>query len=383
MTPIKPNFSKLFHFLCKNNEWEKARCLFEIVSKQIKTFQIAFLSKFCRKASIRQFELFFCHFPFFNKKQYLQKILFQCCKNNHFDTFQYIYWRFYYSFHFCNKKQWQLQSQTKQHFILSHFTIQNLNNLNHKCSKKIFSLLFKIILRKMKIQKQKERQQTNRIIMQNHLFANIIRNFCHFLISTKNYLRVDWMMEKNKSMVIHWNKCFVNVCEEGFINNAKWIYEKMSQKISKKCLGKALRYGCYNEFLEIVKWIFPLVGTEVLFARNHFLFRNCCKYKNLTVLEWLCCQFPNHYFATIVNGSLQNWFIKLQLSMDDVLCSKNEINYCQICDVNTQTIVADVRTGCGHFFCYNCITLAFTIKKNCPYCRVDLEQNMFAKINYV
>ena len=388
MTPIKPNFRNLFYFLCKHNEWEKARYLFEIVFKQIKTLQIAFLSKFCRESTIQQFEFLFCHFPIFNKKQYLQKILLQCCKNNNFDAFQHIYWRFYYSFHFCNRKQWKFNLIKKQHPILSHFNVQNLNNLNHKCSKKIFSILFNMILRKMKIQKRYEQQQKNRITMQNHLFANITRNYCHYLISTKNYLRVEWMMDKNILMNIHWNNCFVNVCNDGFINNAKWIYDKVSQKISKKCLVKSMRYGCYNDFLEIdfleiVKWIFSLVGTETLFARNHLIFRDCCKYKSLTVLDWLCFQFPNYYFATIVNGSLQNWFVKLQLNTEDILCSKNEINYCQICDVNTQTDIADVRTNCGHFFCYNCITLAFTMKKNCPYCRVNLEPNMFAKIKYV
>ncbi|NDF13504.1 MAG: hypothetical protein EB060_11920 [Proteobacteria bacterium] len=371
METSKPNIRKLFYQYCIKNEWQNAKQLLANQKNQIHV-----LSVFYEKATQELFEDLFCHFPIFNKKQFLQKIFMKCRKNNDIATVQYIHYRFKYSFFICNKKQWK-QNAKRKHPIISHFHLQNITILyKKKYNKKIFSALFILVLEKMQKEKHKKKYQK----MQNLLFAKIIKNICHTFICTNGFSNVSWIIAHNNHLNIRWNNCFLNVCENGKLKNAKWILENHPQKISDNCFADSLRYSFENGYLDVGKWIISLVGPKFLFTKNHLIFKNCCKYEQWNIVDWLCCHFSDYYFALFFGEFLAEWFVKIRTEKTVIYFEKK---YCQICDVNCGLIVAEIETDCHHTFCSECITKAFSLKSKCPCCRLNLKENMFAKIIFV
>lgn len=106
---------------------------------------------------------------------------------------------------------------------------------------------------------------------------------------------------------------FINFCSNGYLIDAiNFLQVNPHINISAEN-ESAFRYACFNENLDVAKWLLEIKPTINISAENEEAFRWACIFRNLAMAQWLQSVKPNLYVINDdENGNYSDYYIRTE-----------------------------------------------------------------------
>ena len=105
---------------------------------------------------------------------------------------------------------------------------------------------------------------------------------------------------------------FKYVCQHGYLNVAKWLFEK-NPKMNISAYGEsAFRLACMNGRLQIIEWLLEIKPSIDISIDDDWAFKNACLGGHLHIAKYLFKNRPNILFSNISNKSFDLLITKLK-----------------------------------------------------------------------
>ena len=205
---------------------------------------------------------------------------------------------------------------------------------------------------------------------------------------------------------IELNDCLVSVVRNGHLELAKWLYNLDIFDINNEilyievCSGghinmlellnsletisidiqkKGFEYACYNNHLDMAKWLYELVNIDLDNEfYDEFIIKMCeninnmANYKNYDVILWICSKCPRYHVIIEENGTIiHNVKDKFQLELEkktkENIIKKSDLN--ETCLICKETDKIMIQLECTHFYCMKCLERYMKLKDICCYCQ--------------
>lgn len=88
------------------------------------------------------------------------------------------------------------------------------------------------------------------------------------------------------------DKYFRVVCEAGFLEGAKFLYEMFPNIDVSSMVEYPFRYSCINGHLDVAQWLVSIKPEIKVDAWNNYAFFSCCCSGHLDILKWLYVMSP-------------------------------------------------------------------------------------------
>ncbi len=83
------------------------------------------------------------------------------------------------------------------------------------------------------------------------------------------------------------NKIFRTICESGFLEGAKFLYEIVPNIDVSSLSEYPFRYACINGHLDVAQWLVSIKPEIKVDIWNNYAFFSCCCKGHLDILKWL------------------------------------------------------------------------------------------------
>ena len=119
----------------------------------------------------------------------------------------------------------------------------------------------------------------NSTIQKIQMDSNRIQFWCFFIISAKNNIK------PNININIHNEQPFRDVCNNGYLELAKFLYQ-FNPNIDISAQNEQLfRYACEKGHLELAQWLLQIKPEIDISVCNEQAFRNACYSGNLEIAK--------------------------------------------------------------------------------------------------
>lgn len=224
----------------------------------------------------------------------------------------------------------------------------------------------------------------------DHQFKHDFETTFRFDLLRKNatysleYLKEDFTLEElqdfsndfiNNSSTNDINETFVETLESVFHlseDGVKFDTIKLNTKVN-KVFQQLLHFG---ESLTLVETFYKDNKRKINYQDvPKELFLEVCKDNNLEFATFLHYVYENQLILDIRNNEIIDYGIDgkgLYKKRNFVLKSFGSTE-CSICMDSTSEII----TKCGHMFCKMCIKKSLDMKNECPYCRSEIQDELY------
>jgi hypothetical protein len=212
-----------------------------------------------------------------------------------------------------------------------------------------------------------------------------------------------WLYDKLRLNLDNIEICLELSIISGNINIAKFLYNKNSNLDLSKNNNIYTECACRHNHLDIVKWLYNLIGNDIfkfdqnenyliessrknnlsivywlfntkpeinIFINNDEAFRSACYNNSIEVAKWFNKLNPTRYYLEIEDHVITHFNVFKTYILSDNVINIENIDDCCIC-MNSK---CNVITECNHQFCNNCLEKSFKRNQTCPTCRFYINR---------
>lgn len=155
-------------------------------------------------------------------------------------------------------------------------------------------------------------------------------------------------------------------CFNNSISISKYIYDDydIDKFIVENILKDIISSGYVTYYnLDIICWMSSIIDFDLRYDK-HKLFKECCKFNVIDIVEWLTTKYNCYSYTT-----LYDIIVNYKILIDQITYDFNEDDQeCSICLSTSNSI-----TNCDHYFCKDCINKWYNKNTTCPLCREEIK----------
>lgn len=158
---------------------------------------------------------------------------------------------------------------------------------------------------------------------------------------------------------------FAMSCFNNSISVSKYIYDNydIDKFIIENILKDIISSGYITYYnLDIICWMSSTIDFDLRYEK-HRLFKECCKFNIIDIVEWLTNKYNCYSYTT-----LYDIIVDYKILIDQITYDFNDEQECSIC-----LSISDSITNCDHYFCKDCINRWYNKNITCPLCREEIK----------